>query len=463
MGCSVKLQFLFLLILIVNCLGEIQKNIESVDYVTYKKYNWKNKKDLSFDYSLRIKDNTLFVHVNVNDLNVYLKSNDSIVSDHVELWLFDPRISSTVQSDKRYLERFILSRRSKFPAPETATTDKEKRILQSDWETNQEIINLAEDQFDKLDQFNFSNQYVFNTGKILTFPEFKVNENIRYKYTLTDSGYSFECSIPILNSMTFNNDTLLQLGYLISVSDIDHPDAQKQGKIMSSHCAARFNQPATFNRIKCDLILNLPDELSFYHGLNTNGMFKLTSRGYRYFVRNKVPFSGSYAIDRGLILCAYKPIQVKTLYNQSNTQLKYHQFDLILNSDHDICVIHLKEHVKCARVFHMHLYDYQKIDNQYYILISVYGPTKWPQGMGWCGAGDEDVLVYLVLDHEYQHLQTETVYYQSCGYARVINNRKKSENKILFEYHDYREDKDVSVTYNCLKPREGLNVLELKK
>jgi len=190
------------IIITINCFGQVTESIDSYKYVTFNKNNWKGNGDLSFTYTINIIDNSLSLKVNVIDQEVIFKKSNTIVSDHIELWLFDPIIMNKIEEYKNQIKKVLSSRIGMFPNPATAKNEKEIRKFQHDWDTNEKMIKLCTNSLSKIEDFKYFNQYIFNEKEILVSPDFQLNDKIQYSSRISslprsrDTCLSISCDFP---------------------------------------------------------------------------------------------------------------------------------------------------------------------------------------------------------------------------------------------------------------------------
>jgi len=454
-----KFIIIFTFIISINCFGQVTELINSYDYVTFKKNKWTGKRDLSFSYSINIINNSISLKVNVIDQEVIFKESNTIVSDHIELWLFDPAIMNNIEEYKKQIKEVLPSRIGMFPHPATASSEKEKIKFQHDWDTNEKMIKLCSNSLNKINDFKYFNQYIFNKKEILISPEFKLNDKIQYSYKLTDDGYLFECTIPIYNSMTINSANLNKIGYLISISDIDHSFAKKQEKMMSSSDSAKYNHPETYNILECAINLELPDTLRLIDEIN-NGILFLAQKGYEFYSNKDTAMAGNYRSDGIRMPWGFEKTEIKRFYYDKHNSLGFNGFYLFCDIDKMRKIYNLRKYISSSKTISYDLFDFQKKSNAYYLLFSVYGYTNWPQSMGYCGAGYEEELVYVKLDRELNLLKVQTEVIHSCGLQVQLYNFDSTESKIELNCFEYRKPSKFTISYNKANPETGLKVIK---
>lgn len=66
--------------------------IETTKHVRFAQRTWGGADDLSFSYRRHLEDGHLLVGLKVTDDHFLLKDSKTLLSDHIEIWLADPRL-----------------------------------------------------------------------------------------------------------------------------------------------------------------------------------------------------------------------------------------------------------------------------------------------------------------------------------------------------------------------------------
>ncbi len=154
--------------------------------------------------------------------------------------------------------------------------------------------------------------------------------------------------------------------------------------------------------------------------------------------------------------------KIKTFYKEKNTTASFFKHKLILKTNGIANVIDLKRKVYCGKTISYHMFDFQKKENFYYTLFSVFGYSNWPQCMGYCGAGYEIELAYISLDSNLTELNIETKSYASCGNRTSMMKLDTTGNTVVIDYKEDKNNDIVSIIYSKYFPEDGLRTRKSK-
>ncbi len=105
--------------------------------------------------------------------------------------------------------------------------------------------------------------------------------------------------------------------------------------------------------------------------------------------------------------------------------------------------------------------------NHLYLLIDVFGPSKIPGGPGYCGAGEEYNLVWMVFDAELNLSDTKSILYDSCLESVAIDpphddNRKPryyAQNGVInLKFISFKNNIKYVLHYDNSIPETGITL-----
>ena len=434
--------------------------VDTADYVNWQKENWRNKEDLSFIYEMTVRDGVLHLTVEVLDDTVVLKEGDSIVSDHIELCLFDPQYANVIKNDMAELRQFIDERKSlSFSNEISEYVEKEKVV-----ESNNDMIRECEEQIQEYKKLGVAVQYIFNKNCVSSYPSGWSVEGIDCTYSQTDTGYTCTIRVPLQFRFDVCHQTLEKLGYLVSVVDIDDEDATEQQKMISSKIGAKYGKPSTFNVMELDnpLVLDIPEQAIQIAKLEPDGIFRAVNSKYEYFTKRMVPLAGFFGVDRHLIPGAFTKAEFCQIADEPLV-ISYYNEIIRFEENDNVQYLSLGKYSSAARVFEVHSLDVQHKDDTYYVLLRANGPSRWPGGSTHCGAGEECDLILIELDSELQCSTISSELICSCWKNIYAESVEEDEKKIIVTFEDSSSvDQEWVIEYSKMNPEKGLTKTTLK-
>lgn len=106
-------------------------------------------------------------------------------------------------------------------------------------------------------------------------------------------------------------------------------------------------------------------------------------------------------------------------------------------------------------------------NNHLYLLVDVFGPSKVPGGPGYCGAGEEYNLVWMVFDAELNLLDTKSILYDSCLESFAIDPPHDDDRKpryyaqndvVNLKFISFRNNVKYSLNYDNRIPEAGITL-----
>lgn len=92
-----------------------------------------------------------------------------------------------------------------------------------------------------------------------------------------------------------------------------------------------------------------------------------------------------------------------------------------------------------------------------YVVIRLTGPTRLKGGTGYCGAGQEENLVWMKLSST-QVLDVRAVLFNSCTFSIEPDNVNTTEDELKLKYISYSENKNFVLSYDNKVPEKGFAV-----
>jgi hypothetical protein len=96
-------------------------------------------------------------------------------------------------------------------------------------------------------------------------------------------------------------------------------------------------------------------------------------------------------------------------------------------------------------------------DRLSYVVIQLTGPTRLRGGTGYCGAGQEENLVWMKLSST-QVLDVRAVLFNSCTFSIEPDNVNTTEDELKLKYVSYSENKNFVLAYDNKVPEKGFAV-----
>jgi hypothetical protein len=90
-----------------------------------------------------------------------------------------------------------------------------------------------------------------------------------------------------------------------------------------------------------------------------------------------------------------------------------------------------------------------------YLVIHLIGPTRLQGGGGYCGAGEEENLVWLKLSHT-SILAAMSILYGSCAFSIEHHDINIAAGELTIKGTSYSESREYVIRYNSKMPQQGL-------
>lgn len=395
--------------------------VEDEQYVRYGREDWSGPEDLSFRYEILIRNNGLFLHVEVNDDVVIQKDGDTIVSDHVELWLADPVLTAAIRN-KMVLLREELGYIDEYEPYDDYEIDNIK-----DTKTD------VQDFIESMKKESGGVQLVFNKTSALLLPNNFPTGNydkssIQFQYYPRDDGYEFVALIPIYGLLSFSAYKVDKVGFLVDVVDIDNEDAKEQESLMSASKTRQYGNTDTYVNMELDtpILINVPIEEKIYSDLYSDGYFKFKESRYHYLMALDYMYEIS-GTGRGQSIENVDYSQVDFREHipvmGSGEGLEFYTYEekLAVRSGTHYSIIELAELVDCTVYYDYNILHVSRAivpdsenDTETFILLVVEGGSYPVPGGGLCGNGRESNVIWLHLDENLHPVDIKSHLIYSC-------------------------------------------------
>lgn len=419
--------------------------------VKFHSWLWNGMTDSSFSYKIAI-DNSgqIYIMVEVVDDKVIFKDTDTIISDHIEIWFADPRLSNDVDNNIKELQVGYGELKTRLEDP------------QEDDNTKIEINNflpILQKNINQFKNYRYYAQLIFNRSSVSTQPEdISVNGRIFYQYKITSTGYQFFATLPLYKTCSLKDNEIKQLDYLIDLVDIDDEHAVKQKTLLSSSVKRVFNNPATFNEYKLANTQTAILPLTFFDNLKKQicptGHLMLINNDYQYVYNDDLFYIGYSGMDAQAFSEFYKLLPIELKSKDESDKLKIYKCygDLILVEDDKYNILNLLGSKDLNLLFQ------QTKSNSHYILLSVSELSKGIPRNGYCGAGEEIYLIWLKIGDKLAEVQRQSELIESCLTPIVSEELDSSDssNIINLEVTDYRLKIKWQLNFNNSIPEKGI-------
>lgn len=423
---------------------------------------WSGANDVSFKYKIKEKQGIVYILVDVKDDKVILKNSETILSDHVEIWLAD---SSMVRDQLTQIDKL---RNGEKGEHNFGINNFNRRLKEKNESSKEQIKEALADLYAIEKEYRDRRYYIqviFNKSSVFSSPKNTNIQNIYYGYKTTSNGYEFLASIPLSGLCDLKDNTISSLYFLIDVVDIDDATTEKQKTLLSTSSKRILFRPETFNTLQFKQSYSLPisviDEIKMK--LEPDGYFRLDNSRYVYVTQRKYHYEGSYGADRHAFPSSYEPLEIKDISKQKEFQVfsfdsklafkekdKYTIFDLKSNTDYS------DVYVGASGEFIYKILFQDRKNNHYYLLLDVQGASRWPPGAYGCGFGVEKNIVWMELDEKLAVKSIQSVLYESCNTLIENNKYLLTDNSIELEISDSLRHTKKTTTYNNRTPEMGL-------
>jgi hypothetical protein len=118
----------------------------------------------------------------------------------------------------------------------------------------------------------------------------------------------------------------------------------------------------------------------------------------------------------------------------------------------------------CARINKAQIISHTKRAKNYYVVLTISGPSQEANVSSYCGAGTEENLVWLKLDNKLRVLDSKKYLVESCykSVDRLIDRPVLSLNletkKMQGQFNSYAQMMSYSVSYDPAMPEKGFSV-----
>jgi hypothetical protein len=119
----------------------------------------------------------------------------------------------------------------------------------------------------------------------------------------------------------------------------------------------------------------------------------------------------------------------------------------------------------CSRINKAQIISQTKRAANYYVVLTISGPSHEGNPSSYCGAGTEENLVWLKLDNQLKVLDSKKHLVESCykSIDRLIDQPVLSmnleTNKMQGQFNSYPQMMSYSVSYDPAVPEEGFSVI----
>lgn len=454
--------------------------VNSKDNVKFGDKTWHGAKDLSFKYRLNVSGGTLFVQVEVTDDKVILKKTDAIASDHVELWLADASLVDAVAGKLGEIDTFT----GKTLDGILDGADREKEIGCDEFRDTMQEIKLTKSSL-KSDKRHV--QLIFNQGRLLPQPGERLSAGapavraISFELKPMPGGYSLSAAVPLDGLFDVRSPAIKELSWLIDVSDIDAPNAEKQKSLMSSSAKRRFDDPSSFSRLPVSpaLELALTPHLKMLAALEPDSYLRADPAapgGYRFlrdpglFVLNcyDTVYDG---LPANYVQFDLSPITSVSANQNGAAQIFANGPQIALLNGDKLSVVGLGDNLHASGAYEYSLLyrnDLAPAEGAGFgganLLFEVTGASRYPMGNGMCGAGFESDAVSVRIGPDMKPIAVNSEHIDSCynnisagdvSMHKGDNSPPDGDVQIAFDTSEYDSSKNISITTHKLLTYTG--------
>ncbi len=434
--------------------------VNEIRSVKFKPNEWQGPADLSFKYRTKVKDGKIFIWVEVADNQVIFRDTGSIASDHVEMWLVDPRL---IEEHKDRIN--ILQNKNGKISAQKAKLEVDRGNYISELPDLRKLLR----QYTKNKYYS---QFIVNHSKILTGEPRYQTDQIYYEYQFCPEGYQFFAIVPLAGTFDIKTPKLENIAFLIDVVDVDDPKASKQKNLISSSIHRQYGKPDTFNKMSLSPAFNVPisKELEWKTALTKNsyvgdGYLKVAGKTYIPLVEKEEPFAAGNAAENFMYPGFYAPLQLKDLSQIKNNSIYCNNENLVLVKGANFQHVDLSRHISGVGDFKCDLLDQSYKKGIYYFLINLKAETHWP--LEWhCSGQGETSLLWIAFDEKTNKITTNADIYNSCGNGLTpevdddFTVPKKVNGNISISSTNYQNNKDITFEYSSSNPEKGVSVTE---
>jgi len=446
---------------------KIKKALEGVQWISvnerrkvvFKPENWLGPEDISFNYKVRLVDGYFYVWGDLKDDKTVLRNSDTIISDHIEVWLADPTLEEQNAKNLKELEGHLKEYEERLKSSEE--DDVTKKIIR-------EFVEKIKKAIKEYNNNWYYSQLIFNNSNLSIFPKnTRLIKRVFFKYKpKVKGGYEFFALIPLNGACDFKNYEIGKMGYLIDAIDIDSENANKQESLLSSSEIRQYKNPSTFNVLAAEKTYILSatmleklkskwdSEIATF--VNVNGFFKYLNGKYTYYVQYQLLYIGKYGADRNAFGAFYKPMELENISKIKNLEIYDYDKSLLITKGKKSSIVNLENYINGYGLCKSHSL-FQKIkSNKTYVVIEVECPSRWPPGSTYCGAGIEVNLVWIELDQNLHSTKVQSVLIESCfkdvyeWESLLLRGNKLKVNGI-----PYDSDTEATLIYDNEKPEVG--------
>jgi hypothetical protein len=123
--------------------------------------------------------------------------------------------------------------------------------------------------------------------------------------------------------------------------------------------------------------------------------------------------------------------------------------------DYGSAILDMKPFSGAAEILKADIIFSAKSNDLLYLVIHMIGPSNLRGGGGYCGAGEEENLVWLELSHT-SVLAEMSFLYGSCVFSIEHDDVDIANDVLTIKYVSYSEKNNFVITYNNRKPYQGL-------
>lgn len=383
---------------------------------------------------------------------MYFKKDDSIVSDHVEIWLADPALSRTQIRSLNNLRDFRSRLQEKLQRK--GEPDDYYVVVRKNIKDVQNLIHQYEDQ-------SYYTQLVFNNQRLLTIPSEVNKEGIKFEYRNNKDGYIFYAEIPLNGVIDYKSNQINNISFMIDVIDVDDENASSQKSLISTSNKRVFRHPDTFNMLKLpekfQFSINPIDEVKMK--LAPEGFYHFSNNQYIYYREQDFIYIGWYGPERDILPGYYSPFELNDCSKESSYRLYLYGGTAIIEKDGTFHLLNLYEYSKAEGGYILEPMFQNQRNGFCYLLFNVIGCTRWPPGSCMGGAAYEGNLVWLKLDSSFTIEASKSIVYMSYW----NNSMGEPQVKGQCVQVDYTEDEvNKTAIYDNKKPERGIQVFEKK-
>jgi hypothetical protein len=393
--------------------------------------------------------------VDVTDDKVFIKDADTIMSDHVEIWLADPRLTDVHKKSLATLQDMM-----KKLSDALANKDEDVQNLR-------ESVTFTLNQMKTLKKMYVNNKYytqlILNKKTLLSYPPEISSKDIYYEYSPTNNGYELIAKIPLNATCDYKSSVIGKIKYLIDVVDIDQIDSTSQKTLISSSNARIYSKPDTFNTLDFKEPYYLP--LSSDAGVNakilSNGYLKAMKGSYEYYSEIMNTFFGGIFLDNFDYPGFFKPMVMDSVSTTKELNLFCHGTNLIIsNSKKDIKNIefsnnaHVEGNAKCKILFNA------SNSKMHYAILEVTGSSRHFQGSGQCGAGEEASIIWIGIGRDFNNFVIDSFPFLSCLSSIDTDEHILDSAMLQIKTTDFQNKKIRIMKYQSDKPEKGLIISE---